>query len=71
MSQTPRFPSSSLPIVWEVSQGQPKALGSCTLVGDSDKVPGSWLQIGSAPAVVATWEVNKQMEDLPLGLSFL
>ena len=32
---------------------------------------GSWLQIGSVPAVAATWEVNHLMEDLPLCLSSL
>ena len=30
----------------------------------------SWLQIDEAPAIVVTWRVNRQMEDLPLCLSF-
>ena len=32
---------------------------------DIEEVPGSWLQIGTALAVAATWGVNHLMEDLP------
>ena len=39
-----------------------------THVGDLEEAPGSWPRIGSTPAVVATWGVNHQMEDLPLCL---
>ena len=40
LSQQPRFPSSSLPMTRESSQGQPKALGTCTRVGDPEEAPG-------------------------------
>ena len=36
----PRFPSSSLPVAWESSGGRPKALGTCTHVGDPEEAPG-------------------------------
>ena len=36
----PRFPSSSLPVAWESSQGRPKALGTCTRMGDPEEAPG-------------------------------
>ena len=60
------FPSSSLLVPWEGSQGQPKALGPCIRVGDLEEVLGSWLWIGSAPAIAVTLGVNHRMKDLPL-----
>ena len=36
---------------------------------DPKEAPGSWLQIGSSPTIVAALGVNHQMEDLPLCLS--
>ena len=36
----PRFPSSSLPVAQESSQGWPKALGPCSSVGDPEEAPG-------------------------------
>ena len=53
-----------MPMAWESSRGQPNALGPCTHVGDPEETPGSWLQINSALAVVATWGVNHWTEDL-------
>ena len=53
-SQRLQFPSSSLPVVWEGSQGRPKALGPCFHVGDLEEAPVSCLQISTAPATVAT-----------------
>ncbi|XP_051705316.2 ORM1-like protein 1 isoform X2 [Oryctolagus cuniculus] len=41
----------------------------CTHMGDPE-APGSWLQIGIAPAIAAIWGMNQQMEDLPLPLPF-
>lgn len=41
-----------------------------TYFGDPDKSPGSWLQPGSDPAVVAIWRANQQMKDLCLSLYF-
>ena len=66
-----RFPSSSLLVAWESSQGQPKALGPYTWLGDLEEAPGSWLWIGSALAIVAGWGVNHWTEDLLLCLSYL
>ena len=40
LSRQPRFPSSSLPVARESSQGWPKALGPCTRVGDPEEAPG-------------------------------
>ena len=54
----------------ESSGGWAKTLGPCTHVGELEEVPGSWLWIGTAPAVALTWGVNHQMEYLPLCLSF-
>ena len=53
----------------ESSGGRPKALGPCTRVGDPE-APGSWIEIGSAPATVAIWGVNPRMEDLSVCISF-
>ena len=52
-------------VAWEGSQGQPKALGTCTRVGDPEEAPGFYRP------VVLTWGVNHQTEDLPLCLSSL
>ena len=41
--------------------------GSLHLHGEPGR--GSWLRIGSAPAVLGTWGVNHRMEDVPLCLS--
>lgn len=38
-------------------------------LGDSDGVPGSWCRPGLASAVVRTWGLNQQMENLSLFLS--
>ena len=70
MSQLLHFPSSPLFPAWENNRGWTKALGPYTYVGDLEEVPGSWLHIGSAPAVVLTWGVNQQMEDLYFCLYF-
>ena len=64
VSQLLHFSSSSLFVAWESSRGRPKALGSCTHAGHLEEVPGSWLWIGTAPAIVITWVVNHWMEDL-------
>ena len=40
LSWQPRFPSSSLPVAQESSRGQPKALGTCTRVGDLEEARG-------------------------------
>ena len=45
-------------MAWESSQGWPKALGNCTRMGDLEEVSLSWLQIGTAPAVVVTRGVS-------------
>ena len=49
------------------------ALGPCTHTGDPEEAPGSWLRIGSALAIAATWGVNQQMDELsvsaPLSIS--
>ena len=69
LSRRPHFPSSSLPVAWESSRGWPKALGTCTRVGDPQEAPG----FGSAqyrPGAL-TWGVNHRTEDLPLCLSSL
>ena len=56
-------------MAWESSRGWSKSLGPCTHVGDQEEAPGSWLQIGSAPAIAAVWGVNQQMEDLSVSTS--
>ena len=73
LSQQPSFPSSSLPVAWKSSRGQPKAMGPCTptCVGDLEETLGSWLQIGSAPTVVSIWGVNQQIGDLSLSVKYL
>ena len=38
-------------------------------MGDPQKVPGSWLQIGSALAIAAIWGANQWMEDLSVSPS--
>ena len=53
-----------LPAAWESRQGWPKALGPSTRVGDLKDVPGSWLGMGAALAVMDTWGVNHRTEDL-------
>ena len=40
------------------------ALGLCTHMGDPKETPGSWVQMGSALAIVAAWRVNQQKKDL-------
>ena len=40
LSQQPHFPSSSLSVARESSQGQPKALGPCTHMGNPEEAPG-------------------------------
>ena len=40
LSRQPRFPSSSLPVAQEGSQGRPQALGPGTRVGDLKEAPG-------------------------------
>ena len=67
------IPAAPLPIQLpacglESGQEQPKVLGLCTYLGDPEQSPGSCLQIGSAPAVAATWGMNHWTEDLPLCL---
>ena len=63
-------PSSSISqlVAWESSRGWPKVLGPCTRVGYPEDTPVSWLGIGAAVAIAATWGVNHRMEDLPLSL---
>lgn len=39
-----------------------------THVGDQFGIPGSWLWLGPDLAVVAIWEMTRQMEDLSLFL---
>ena len=51
-------------MAWESSGGWPKALGPCTRVGDLKEIPGSWLWIGAAAAVMVTWGMNHWMGDL-------
>ena len=58
------FPPSSLSVAWESSRGLLKALEPCTRVGDLEEDYFSWLWIGSAPVIVAIWEVNYWIEDL-------
>lgn len=56
--------SHSAPSSWpgkEVGR-RPKALRACTHVGDLEEAPRSWLQPGSAPAIVI-WGMNQKMED--------
>ena len=48
----------------------PKAMAPCTNAENLEEASGSWLQIGSAPAIVASKGVNQLMEDLSLYLSF-
>ena len=43
-----------------------QVLGPLHHVGDLEEAPGSWLRIGAAPAIVAIWGVNQQMEDFCL-----
>ena len=40
-----------------------QSLGTLHPCGRPRRAPGSWLQIGSAPAVVLTWVVNHRTED--------
>ena len=63
MSWLPHFPSSSLLVAWESSRGRPIALGPCVCVADPEEAPGCWLQVCSALAIAAMWEVNQWMED--------
>ena len=67
----PSRPAShpALCLAWESSRTWLKALGPCTLVGDLEDSPGSWLRIGAAPAIAVTWGVNHRTEDLSLCLS--
>lgn len=51
-------------IVWECNRGRPKALGSCTRVGDQEETPD--LQLWPGPAIC---RVNQQAEDLSVSLS--
>lgn len=37
----------------------PSVLVPATLVGDGDRVPGSWLPTGPSLCIVAIWGVNK------------
>ena len=56
-----------LPAVpWESSRGWPKTSGPCMHVGDPEEAPGSWLWIGTAPAIGVTWGVNLRTENIPL-----
>ena len=71
MSWRPHFPSSSLPVAWESSQGRPKALGPCTCFGDQEGTLGSRVWTGSALVIVATWRVNQQTEDLSLSFLYI
>uniref|UniRef100_G1U1Z0 THUMP domain-containing protein 1 n=1 Tax=Oryctolagus cuniculus TaxID=9986 RepID=G1U1Z0_RABIT len=45
-----------------------QVLGPCTHVGNPEETPSSWLQIGTAPDMVANWGVNQRMEDPSLFL---
>nr|XP_051685509.1 UPF0488 protein C8orf33 homolog isoform X4 [Oryctolagus cuniculus] len=57
-------------MAWESSRRWPKSFSPCTHVGDTE-APGSWLRIGTAPAIAAIaaiWGVNQQMEDFSLCL---
>ena len=56
-------------MAWESSGNWPKSLGPCTHMGDLEEALGSWLWIGSAPAIATIWGVNQWMEDLSLSLS--
>ena len=69
LSRQPRFPSSSLPVAWESSRGQPKALEPYSSVAEVEEALGTWLQTGEALAIAADWGVSQQMIDLPLCLS--
>ena len=46
-----------------------QVLGPLHCVEDPEGAPGSWLQNGTALAIVANWGVNHRMEDLSLSLS--
>lgn len=49
----------SLLMVWESSWGWPKI---CTLMGDLEEAPSSWVWTSPAPAVMTTWEVKQQID---------
>lgn len=42
-----------------------QVLGILQWHGRPEKTPDTWLQIGPAPALEVTWEVNQQIEDPP------
>ena len=48
-----------------------QSLGILTRTEDLEESPDSWLQINAVAAIVVTWGVNQQMEDLPLYMSNL
>ena len=56
-------------MTWESSGGWPKSLEPCTHMGDLEEAPGSWFQVGAAPAIAAIWGVKQRMEDLSLSVS--
>lgn len=51
-------------MAWESSHAWHKCLAPRTHLGDPGKGLGSWLQIDSAPAVIATRGVNQWLKDL-------
>ena len=53
------LPPSSLLVSWESSQGQLKALGCCTRMGDPDKAPVSWLPNLSFSSLLVSWESSR------------
>lgn len=64
------FPSNSLLMTLESSEGWFRAVGTSTYVDDPAEAPGSWVETGSALTIVTIWGVNKQIEALSLCLSF-
>lgn len=52
----------SLLTAWKISRGNPKCLGLCTHVEDSEETPGSWFWMGPVVAVAAISEMNQWRE---------
>lgn len=64
MSWLPQFPSSSQPVGWEAAKTA-QSTGTLDPCGRARAEPtSSWLQIGPALSVVATWGMNPWVEDV-------
>lgn len=56
---------------WEAADDDGSSIRDPTThMGDSDRVPGSWLWPDMAPPVEVIWEINQYTEDLSFSLPF-